>query len=168
MLVWRNLRQRCYRKGTMTSSSAASRSANSFPKVYEQALATILQLVLAQSGGSGAATEAFHADRPRSRFTPATDFVEEHLDRKIGLSEMASLVALSVSQFAHAFKAEYGVSPHRYLTVRRIERAKALLRTTDDTVASIAQRAGFASQAHFSESFGKVVGVTPTAYRHAA
>jgi AraC family transcriptional regulator len=136
--------------------------------VYEQALATILQLVLANTGGHATTTEPPLADRSRRRFTAATDFVEEHLDRKIGLSELASLVALSVSQFAHAFKAEYGVSPHRYLTVRRIERAKALLRTTDDTVASIAQRAGFASQAHFSQSFGKVVGVTPTAYRHAA
>jgi AraC family transcriptional regulator len=136
--------------------------------VYEQALATILQLVLPHTGSPATTTEAPLAHHPRGRFTAATEFVEEHLDRKIRLNELASLVALSVSQFAHAFKAEYGVSPHRYLTVRRIERAKALLRTTDDTVASIAQRAGFASQAHFSESFGKVVGVTPTAYRHAA
>jgi AraC family transcriptional regulator len=150
-----------------TSSSAGLGSPSSFPKVYEQALATILQLVLAHTGDSAVSTEVPVAARPRSRFTAATDFIEEHLDRKIGLSELASLVALSVSQFAHAFKAQYGVSPHRYLTVRRIERAKALLRTTDDTVATIAQRAGFASQAHFSESFGKVVGVTPTAYRHA-
>jgi AraC family transcriptional regulator len=150
-----------------TTSFAGSRSPSSYPKVYEQALATILQLVLAHAGSSATTTETPLADRPRSRFTAATDFVEEHLDRKIGLCELASLVALSVSQFAHAFKAEYGVSPHRYLTVRRIERAKTLLRTTDYTVASIAQRAGFASQAHFSDSFGKIVGVTPSAYRHA-
>jgi transcriptional regulator GlxA family with amidase domain len=151
MLECGNLRQRSYHKGIMTTSaSAESRSLNSFPKVYEQALATILQLVLANTGSPATTTEPPLADRSRRRFTAATDFVEEHLDRKVGLS------------------AEYGVSPHRYLTVRRIERAKALLRTTDDTVASIAQRAGFASQAHFSQSFGKVVGVTPTAYRHAA
>jgi len=151
----------------MTTSSAESRSPSSFPKVYDQALATILQLVLAHSGNSAATTDAPLADGTRSRFTAATDFVEEHLDRKIALCELASLVALSVSQFGHAFKAEYGVSPHRYLTVRRIERAKTLLRTTNDTVATIAQRAGFASQAHSSESFGNVVGVTPSAYRRA-
>jgi AraC-like DNA-binding protein len=77
------------------------------------------------------------------------------------------MVALSVSQFAHAFKAEYGVSPYRYVIVRRIERAKTLLGTTDHNIASIAQRVGFTSQAKLSESFGKIVGVTPTAYRHA-
>jgi len=152
---------------TTSSAGSPNSSTNSFPKVYEQALATILQLVLANTGSSGATTGAPLADRARSRFTAATDYVEENLDRKIGLGELASLVALSVSQFAHAFKAEYGVSPYRYLIVRRIERAKTLLRTTDDTVASIAQSAGFTSQAHFSESFGKVVGVTPSAYRHA-
>jgi len=47
--------------------------------------------------------------------------------------------ALSVSHFAHAFKAEYRVSPYHYIIARRIERDKALLRTTDDTIASIVQ-----------------------------
>lgn len=107
-------------------------------------------------------------DRARSRFAAATDYVEQNLDREIALSELASSVALSVSHFAHAFKAQYGVSPYRYIIERRIERAKGLLRTTDHTIASIAQRVGFSSQAHFGEHFAKVAGVTPSAYRRAA
>jgi AraC family transcriptional regulator len=141
-------------------------SRNSFPRVYEEALVTILHLVFGQTGSSVATTEAPRTDRATSRFAAATDFVEENLDRKIALRELASLAALSVSRFSHAFKAEYGMSPYHYLIVRRIERAKTLLRTTDDTVASIAQRAGFTSQGKFSDSFGKVAGVTPSAYRH--
>jgi AraC family transcriptional regulator len=134
-----------------------------------EALAAIVQLVLSQAGSSTVSSEALRADRATRRFTAATDFVETHLDRKISLCELASLAALSVSRFAHAFKAEYGVSPYRYLIARRIERAKTLLRTTDDTVASIAQkRAGFTSQGKFSDTFGKMAGVTPSAYRHAA
>jgi AraC family transcriptional regulator len=111
--------------------------------------------------------EAPLAGRARRRFAVTTDFVEANLHRKIALGDLASMVALSVSQFAHAFKAEYGVSPYRYVIVRRIERAKTLLGTTDHNIASIAQRVGFTSQAKLSESFGKIVGVTPTEYRHA-
>ena len=154
--------------GVADRADSAHRSANSLPKVYEEALAAIVQLVLSQAGSSTVSSDALRADRATSRFTAATDFVETHLDRKISLCELASLAALSVSRFAHAFKAEYGVSPYRYLIARRIERAKTLLRTTDDTVASIAQRAGFTSQGKFSDTFGKMAGVTPSAYRHAA
>lgn len=154
--------------GITERRDTARHAPNSLPKVYEEALAAIVQLVLSQAGSSTASSEALRADRATSRFTAATDFVETHLDRKISLCELASLAALSVSRFAHAFKAEYGVSPYRYLIARRIERAKTLLRTTDDTVASIAQRAGFTSQGKFSDTFGKMAGVTPSAYRHAA
>jgi AraC family transcriptional regulator len=107
------------------------------------------------------------AGRARRRFAVTTEFVEKNLHRKIALGDLASMVALSISQFAHAFKAEYGVSPYRYVIVRRIERAKTLLGTTDHNIASIAQRVGFTSQAKLSETFGKIVGVTPSGYRHA-
>src|SRR5260370_2053905 len=98
---------------TTSSAGTPNSSTNSFPKVYEQALATILRLVLANTGSSGATTEAPLADRASSRFTAATDYVAENLDRKIGLGELASLVALSVRQFAHAVKAVDGRSAYR-------------------------------------------------------
>lgn len=134
-------------------------------KEYAQALATILQIEFDRSDDFPALAPAELLDRGGSRFRPATEFIEENLDREISLCELASMVALSVSHFAHAFKAEYGVSPYHYIIVRRIERAKTLLRTTDDTITSIAQQVGFASNAHFSRSFAKIAGLTPSAYR---
>lgn len=67
-----------------------------------------------------------------SRFKPVLEFIEESLDRDVGLFELASLVGLSFTHFPHAFKAAYGVAPYRYILKRRVERAKQLLRATND------------------------------------
>jgi transcriptional regulator GlxA family with amidase domain len=100
-----------------------------------------------------------------ARFKPVLDFVEDSLDREIGLHEMASLAGLSIAHFSHAFKATYGVSPYRYIQQRRIRRAATFLRTTNDTVATIAARVGFASQSRFSHAFTSLIGSAPSAYR---
>jgi AraC family transcriptional regulator len=150
----------------MMKTSYAGPGSILFPEPYAQALATILEFELRRLHGSAVTAEFPHAERTRRRFTIVTDFIEEHLDGKIALHELASLMALSVSRFAHGFKAEFGVSPYRYITVRRIERAKVLLRTTDYTIARIAQHVGFTSQAHFSKGFANIAGSAPSAYRN--
>jgi AraC family transcriptional regulator len=99
------------------------------------------------------------------RFKVVLDFIEQYLDRDIGLSELASLVGLSVTRFSHAFKTVQGVSPHRYISQRRIKRAQTLLRTTDDTVATIGARVGFSSQSRFSRVFTSLVGSAPSTCR---
>jgi AraC family transcriptional regulator len=137
------------------------------PAVYADALATVVRYELGRPFGSTMKARAPLTGRAKRRFAVTTQFVEENLHRKIALGDLAAMVSLSVSQFAHAFKSEYGVSPYRYVIVRRIERAKTLLGTTDHNIASIAQRVGFTSQAKLSETFGKIVGVTPSVYRHA-
>ncbi len=100
-----------------------------------------------------------------SRFTPVMEFIEESLDRDVGLFELASLVGLSTTRFSHAFKAAYGVAPYRYILQRRVERAKRLLRITKDSVTTIASRVGFASQSRFARTFATATGMTPSAYR---
>lgn len=151
----------------MTRTSYAEPAGAHFPEAYAEALATILEAELRRIRGSAVAAEFPLAERTRRRFTIVTDFVEQHLEGKIAILELASLMALSVSRFAHAFKAEFGMSPYRYITMRRIERAKGLLQTTDHTIARIAQHVGFPSQAHFSRGFATIVGTTPSAYRSA-
>lgn len=58
-----------------------------------------------------------------------------------------------------------GISPHQYLLQQRIERAKQLLKQTDQSVVDIALACGFNSHSHLSKQFRQVTGVTPKAYR---
>jgi AraC-like DNA-binding protein len=95
----------------------------------------------------------------------ATELLRENLDGKVGLVEVARACDLSVSHFARCFKATFGVSCHRWLTERRIERAQALLLGTDAALVDIAARAGFADQPAFTRTFRQLLGVTPARWR---
>jgi AraC family transcriptional regulator len=92
-------------------------------------------------------------------------FVEENLGSNIGLVELAAVAGYSANHFARLFKRAFGVSPHRYVLERRIERAKAILRDPRRSLAEVALECGFASQAHFNTAFKAKAGVTPGAYR---
>jgi AraC family transcriptional regulator len=78
---------------------------------------------------------------------------------------MAAVVHMSPFHFARAFKAATGQPPHRYLTQRRMERAKILLSVTRLPVAEVANRVGFSNQSHFSAQFRRATGTTPKGYR---
>jgi AraC family transcriptional regulator len=93
------------------------------------------------------------------------DYIEENLADEIAIEDMAALIHMSQFHFARAFKASTGESPHKYLTQRRIERAKVLLSVTKLPVAEVAYRVGFSNQSHFTAHFRKVTGVTPKDYR---
>ena len=100
-----------------------------------------------------------------ARFAAVLNYVEEHLDGELSLADLASLVSLSVTHFAHQFRIMYGMAPYRYVMLRRIERARRLLRTTESTITSIACEVGFSSQSRFTGAFARVVGCTPSMYR---
>jgi AraC-like DNA-binding protein len=68
-----------------------------------------------------------------TRFSAVLDLIEEVLDDDVRIADLASMTGLSVSRFAHAFKAAHGVAPYRYVLERRIERAMVLLRTGNET-----------------------------------
>jgi AraC family transcriptional regulator len=93
--------------------------------------------------------------------------VQAHLHENIALETLAQEANLSVYHFARAFKLAVGVPPHRYVMEQRVLRAKGMLQSTDKSVADIAQAVGFADQSHFARHFGRLMGVTPTAFRRA-
>lgn len=93
------------------------------------------------------------------------DYIEENLADEIAIEDMAALIPMSQFHFARAFKAATGESPHKYLTQRRMERAKVLLAVTKLPVAEVAYRVGFSNQSHFTAHFRKATGVTPKDYR---
>jgi AraC-like DNA-binding protein len=136
-----------------------------FPLAYAESLASMLVVELFRADGTKPIPAPLTPNVGSARFKLVLDFVEEHLDRDIGLTELASLVGLSVTHFSHAFKSAYGVSPYRYILQRRIKRAGTLLRTTDQTIAAIAARVGFSSQSRFSGAFANLIGSAPSAYR---
>lgn len=96
------------------------------------------------------------------------DHIEEHLPDDLSLAELAAIISMSEFHFARLFKATTGEAPYRYITQRRIERAKVLLSVTQFSVAEVAYRVGFVSQSHFTAQFRKLVGATPKQYRDCA
>jgi len=78
---------------------------------------------------------------------------------------LARAARLSPAHFSREFHREFGQTPHQYLLHRRLERAAELLRNTDRTVADICFTVGLKSVGSFTSSFGRMFGVSPTAYR---
>ena len=92
-------------------------------------------------------------------------YIEEHLEGDLSLEAMAAEVEVSPLYLARAFKTATGRSPHQYVLARRLERAKELLRNTDTPIVEVALAAGFSSQSHLSNWFGRLVGLSPAVYR---
>jgi AraC family transcriptional regulator len=91
--------------------------------------------------------------------------IEASLCDGVSLEDLASEVGLSRYHFARAFKTSTGLSPHRYLTERRVDKAKELLRTTEMPMVDLALAVGFASQAHLCDWFRRLVGMSPREFR---
>jgi AraC family transcriptional regulator len=103
---------------------------------------------------------------PRQRLRAVIEFIEEHLDARPTLEQMAAVVRLSPYHFARQFKAATGLPPYQYVITRRVERARHLLQTGGDfSLAEVAAHAGFSDQSQLSHHFKRLVGVTPGQFR---
>ena len=103
----------------------------------------------------------------RERLQRVCDYIETHLDDRLTLTDLAGVACLSTYHFSRSFKQAVGVGPQRYVMQRRLERAKTLMRRTNQPLASIAQEAGFTDQSHLTAIFRREIGVTPGRYRAA-
>jgi len=113
----------------------------------------------------GTKVTSFRGGLPPARRRRVEEFLMTHLADDIGLDALAAIAGLSPKHFARAFRQSTGMPPHRWLIERRIDRAKALLLTTDLSLAEIALACGFADQSHFTAAFRKLAGLTPGGYR---
>jgi AraC family transcriptional regulator len=95
------------------------------------------------------------------RLTRVVEFIEDRLEGRVALRELADVAALSPFHFLRAFRRATGLTPHAYVTARRMERALRMLRTTDRPVLEIATRMGYANPAHFRRAFRGAFGVAP-------
>jgi AraC-like DNA-binding protein len=91
--------------------------------------------------------------------------LRESLEQAIDIPQMAKELPMGYSKFRKLFKEETGISPHQYYLNLRINRAKALLQSTELNVNEVAFQSGFESEYYFSKFFKKKVNLSPTEYR---
>jgi AraC-like DNA-binding protein len=102
---------------------------------------------------------------PARHLLRARDLADARYFEPLGVEDLARAAGLSRAHFSREFRRAFGESPHAYLLTRRLERAAALLRATDRTVADVCLSVGLQSVGSFTTSFKRTYGVTPTAYR---
>jgi len=95
----------------------------------------------------------------------AKHLIEERLGERLAIAELARDCGLSRCHFSRAFHASTGLSPHQWLTRRRLLRARELLLEDGLAVAQVAQECGFCDQAHFARVFAQHLGVSPSQWR---
>src|SRR2546428_888076 len=102
---------------------------------------------------------------PARHLLRAKDFADASYCEPLGVEELARAAGLSRAHFSREFRRAFGESPHAYLLTRRLERAAALLRGTDRSVADVCYSVGLRSVGSFTTSFTGTYGRSPTAYR---
>ena len=102
---------------------------------------------------------------PARHLLSAKDLADARYFEPLDVDDLASAAGLSRAHFSREFRRAFGESPHAYLLTRRLERAAALLRNTDRSVADICFSVGLQSVGSFTTSFTRSYGMSPTAYR---
>jgi AraC family transcriptional regulator len=97
----------------------------------------------------------------------AKEAMEADFDKEITIARLAYDCRLSASQFSRAFRQSTGCTPHRWRLQRRVERAQALLLTSDSPLAEIARSCGFFDLSHLTRAFSQTVGTSPGLWRRA-
>ena len=104
---------------------------------------------------------------PARHLLRAKDLADARYFEPLEVNDLADAAGLSRAHFSREFRRAFGEPPHAYLLTRRLERAAALLRSTDRSVADICFSVGLQSVGSFTTSFTRTFGVSPTAYRAA-
>jgi AraC-like DNA-binding protein len=102
---------------------------------------------------------------PARHLLRAKDLADARYFEALDVDDLARAAGLSRAHFSREFRRAFGEPPHAYLLTRRLERAAALLRTTDRSVADICLSVGLRSLGSFTTSFSRTYGTSPAAYR---
>ena len=102
---------------------------------------------------------------PARHLLRAKDLADARYFEPLEVDDLAAAAGLSKAHFSREFRRTFGESPYVYLLTRRLERAAALLRNTDHSVAEVCLEVGLQGVGSFTTSFKRTYGMTPTAYR---
>jgi AraC family transcriptional regulator len=116
-------------------------------------------------GGLTLSAQGFRGGLSSVQRRIATELLEAHLEGNIALRQVAEACELSVSHFSRAFKQTFRKPPYKWLTERRVDRARDLMTNSRLPLVDIATRCGFADQSALNRSFKRIHGVTPGIWR---
>ena len=102
---------------------------------------------------------------PRHRLRRVMDYVGENLAADLSLAEVAAVAGMSPNYFAELFRQSTGRTPHQYVLLQRIERAKQCLRNPRISIIDAGLDAGFQNPSHFARTFRRLVGTSPSKYK---
>jgi AraC family transcriptional regulator len=135
-------------------------------EVYAQSVATLLAAhTLRRYAGVVVKIEKGGSPLVGLRLDRVKGYIEANLSQLLSLEQIAASAALSSSHFSRVFKGATGLTPHRYVTQRRIYFAKTLLKSTALPISEVARRVGIPNQSHFTFHFRNLVGCTPRQFR---
>lgn len=132
---------------------------------FADAMAQALALHLLENDVQAPATQRASTALSKRQMDRVRDAVLAALQRPWPVAQLAELAGLSPFHFSRAFKAAFGLTPHGWLNLQRMEAAARLVQEGAIPLAEVAQAVGYASAAHFSQAFRRHWGVAPSAWR---
>jgi AraC family transcriptional regulator len=136
-------------------------------QIAEAGVGSMEDMLRARPATIGVAKRA-GSELPACRLRRVTQYIQENLQRELRLAELSALVHMSPYHFARLFRRSIGMPPHKFVVRCRIDAARTLLAARRSPIAEIAQLVGFRTQSHFTTTFRRVIGLTPSAYRSEA
>lgn len=133
------------------------------PQAIEQCAALLLEHGVSRLAAAKRSRDRAEIDR--AAYTKVLEHIEACLDGPLPLAELAHLAGLPPLRFLRGFAAVFGVTPHAYITERRVQRARRRLQSGDESIATIAADCGFAHQSHLGAVFKNRLGSSPRQYR---
>jgi AraC-like DNA-binding protein len=135
-------------------------------RLYAEALTNALAMhILRRYETCRPSVGAYPGGLSKPKLRRMTAYIEAHLAHELSITELAAVAQTSPDHFARLFRQAAGQTPHRYVIMCRIERAKRLLTETTLPIVEIGHQVGFTDQSYFTAVFRKHVATTPHAYR---
>ena len=135
-------------------------------RLYGESLANALAVyLLSRYAVRRRAPVVYQGGLPKYRLKRVVDYIEDNLADDLSLAQLAAVVGMSPHYFAELFCKSVGHPPHKYVLLKRIERAKQNLRDPRPAVIDVGLDVGFQNPSHFARVFRKVVGVSPSKFR---